>query len=490
MKLHLVGHDYRYSVEQAVVAFLNRKTILCEEIPPGNSGDRLISTLSYGQQYITASAELVINGERYVQTSRFSISNVNSESERIGLEQHVVKLAVFKAVQQATGAEFPWGSLTGMRPTKLVLKMLEEGKTPASAYRELMQKYRIFPERAKLAVEAASHGLTCKRRFTKQDIALYVGIPFCPSRCSYCSFVSSETGKSGHLIEPYLEKLSSEIRQRGELVRELGLRISSVYIGGGTPTSISAGQLDRLLSELSGAFELDGIYEYTVEAGRPDTITEEKLGVIKSHGVDRLSINPQSMSEEVLVRNRRNHTPEDVLRAVEQARRCGFSCINMDTIAGLPGDSVEGFKSTLRQLERIRPENLTIHTLALKRGSDLTESAGQESRSTDVTAMLDFALDFMYNTGYRPYYLYRQKYMAASLENTGWTLPGMESIYNISSMEEFQTIISLGAGAITKLVSADGKKINRLSNNKFPSEYIESKDKILSNGCKIRSFFG
>ena len=224
-------------------------------------------------------------------------------------------------------------------------------------------------------------------------------------------------------------------------------------------------------------------------AGRPDTITLEKLRVIKSYGVERLSINPQSMAEDVLVCNRRSHTPDDVLRAFEQARSCGFDCINMDTIAGLPGDSVEGFKATLRRLEEIRPENITVHTLALKRGSELTERAGQDSRPDDVTAMLDFAHDFMYNVGYRPYYLYRQKYMAASLENIGWTLPNKESIYNICSMEEFQTIISMGAGAITKLVSPDGKKIKRLANNKFPAEYIESDDKIISNGRKIRSFF-
>ena len=489
MKLQLIGHEHRYSVEQAVVAFLNRKASLCEEIPPEYTGDRLISKLSYGEKYITASAELIIDGERYLQTSRSRISDVDSASKRIGLEQHVLKQAVFKAVKQATGTEFPWGSLTGMRPTTLVLRMLEDGKTQATARRELIEKYKIFPERAKMAVEAASQGLAWKQRISEKDISLYVGIPFCPTRCSYCSFVSSEIEKSRHLIEPYLEKLCDEIRQRGELVKELGLRITSVYIGGGTPTSISASQLDKLLSEISGAFELDGVQEYTVEAGRPDTITLEKLRVIKSYGVERLSINPQSMAEDVLVCNRRSHTPDDVLRAFEQARSCGFDCINMDTIAGLPGDSVEGFKATLRRLEEIRPENITVHTLALKRGSELTERAGQDSRPDDVTAMLDFAHDFMYNVGYRPYYLYRQKYMAASLENIGWTLPNKESIYNICSMEEFQTIISMGAGAITKLVSPDGKKIKRLANNKFPAEYIESDDKIISNGRKIRSFF-
>lgn len=489
MKLCLIGHNHRYSIEQAVVAFLNRKATLCEDIRPDETGDRLISSLSYGRKYVTATAELVLDGKRYRKTARAQIEGVFSENERIRREQHTLKLSVFKAVRQATGAEFPWGSLTGVRPTKLILRMLESGQTHASTKRELVDRYHLSPKRAKLAVEAASHGLEVKRKLSDKDISIYVGIPFCPSRCAYCSFVSSETGKSGHLIEPYLETLSKEIRQRGMLVKELGLKVASVYIGGGTPTSLSASQLDRLMNEIAQAFDLNDIYEYTVEAGRPDTITPEKLRVIRSNGAGRISINPQSMSEDVLRVNRRPHTPEDVLRAFEQARECGFNCINMDTIAGLPGDSVEGFKSTLLQLGALRPENLTVHTLALKRGSDLVDSATLENRSSDTMAMLDFAMKFLYNSGYQPYYLYRQKYMMASLENTGWTLPGWESIYNICIMEEFQTIISVGAGGVTKLVSNDGKRILRVANNKFPTEYIKSGEKIDSDDQKIRSFY-
>lgn len=517
MKLFLVGHSYRYAIEQAIVAFLNRKAVLCGDADksedtgtgplfsmtgadtgasllsrsnrPEDTEDRLISTLSYGRKYITATAELVLGGRKYKKTERMPIEGTDSDEERISREQHILKTSLFKVARQATGAGFPWGSLTGVRPTKLVLGMLESGYTRDSAKKELIDRYYLSPERAKLAVEAASHGLEVKRSLGDRDVSLYVGIPFCPSRCAYCSFVSSEIGKSFRLVEPYLEMLSEEIRQRGRLTKELGLKISSVYIGGGTPTSLSAAQLDKLMYEVAGAFDLAGLREYTVEAGRPDTITEEKLRVIRSNGAGRISINPQSMSKEVLDRNRRPHSPEDVLRAFEQARGCGFECINMDTIAGLPGDSTEGFKSTLFRLAELRPENITVHTLALKRGSDLAARAPFEKQDSDVMAMLDFATDFMYNNGYRPYYLYRQKYMAASLENTGWTLPGWASIYNICIMEEFQTIISVGAGGVTKLVSRDGKKIIRVANNKFPAEYIKSGQKIDSDNRKICSFY-
>jgi len=489
MKLYLVGHDYRYAIEQAIVSFLNRKAVLCQDIPQDDAEDRLISTLSYGDKYLTGTAELVLNGRKYRKAARAQIKGMDTDEERINREQHVLKTSVFKAAKEATGAEFPWGSLTGVRPTKLVLRMLESGHTRDSAEKELVSRYFLSPKRAKLALEAATHSLDVKRRLSENEISLYVGIPFCPSRCAYCSFVSSETGKSGHLIEPYLEMLSEEIKQRGMLAKDLGLKVKSVYIGGGTPTTLSAAQLDRLMYSIARAFDLDSLAEYTVEAGRPDTITVEKLRVIRSNGAGRISINPQSMSGEVLRINRRPHTPEDVLRAFEQARECGFECINMDTIAGLPGDSVEGFRTTLLRLGQLRPENLTVHTLALKRGSDLAAGSTLEKQDSDVMAMLDFALEFLYNNGYRPYYLYRQKYMAASLENTGWTLPGRESIYNICIMEEFQTILSVGAGGVTKLVGRDGKRILRVANNKFPAEYIRSGMKIDSDNRTIRSFY-
>jgi oxygen-independent coproporphyrinogen-3 oxidase len=287
MKLCLVGHSHRYSIDQAVVGLLGRKAVFCETVPEDDGEDLLISKLSYGGKIATAKAELILNGERFIETAKADLSVARTESERIRLEQHALKLAVFKAIRSATGEKYPWGSLTGMRPTKLVLRMLEEGLAPASARRHLIGRYLLEPERAGLAVEAAGFGYRTKRLFGEKDISLYVGIPFCPTRCAYCSFVSSETGKSAHLIEPYLERLFGEIRIRGELLRELGLDVRTVYFGGGTPTSLSASQLDRLMNTLRREIPLDGVLEYTVEAGRPDTITPEKLRVLKENASSR-----------------------------------------------------------------------------------------------------------------------------------------------------------------------------------------------------------
>jgi oxygen-independent coproporphyrinogen-3 oxidase len=489
MKLCLVGHSHRYSIEQAVVGLLGRKAVFCESIPEDDVGDILISKLSYGEKYATAKAELRLDGRRYIESAKADLSGLQTEDDRIRLEQHALKLAVFKAIRKATGEEYPWGSLTGMRPSKLALRMLEDGYTPALARRLLTDRYLLEPERAKLVVEAAGCGFRTKRRFGARDISLYVGIPFCPTRCAYCSFVSSETGKSGHLIEPYLERLFEEIRIRGGLIRELGLDVRTIYIGGGTPTSLSALQLDRLMDILRREIPLGGVLEYTVEAGRPDTITAEKLRVLKENGAGRISINPQSMVREVLDRCARPHSPEDVRAAYALAREIGFDCINMDTIAGLPGDTPAGFQSTITELVSLAPENISVHTLALKRGAELKNSEASGASAQEVQSMLDFSMDLLYNNGYKPYYLYRQKYMAASLENTGWTVEGKESLYNICIMEEFQTILSLGAGGVTKLVDEGGGRIERIANNKYPKEYIGSADKITADGDRIRRFY-
>lgn len=507
MKLYLVGHNHRYAIEQAVVGLLGRKADLCVEVdsgrlsnpgpdtsgapfPAAQSGeDRLVSKLTHGARYATARAELTLGGRRFAGTAKADLSGELPEEERTRLEQHALKLAVFKAVREATGSEYPWGSLTGMRPSKLALRLLDDGMTPAAARRFLRERYLLTPDRAKLVLESAAYSDRTRRRFGRNDISVYVGIPFCPSRCAYCSFVSSETGKSGHLIAPYLERLFGEIEARGALIRALGLRVATVYIGGGTPTSLSAAQLDRLLSRMADSLPLGGMLEYTVEAGRPDTITEEKLRVLHDHGVGRISINPQSMSAAVLERCARPHSPEDVLAAYEAARKIGFDCINMDTIAGLPGDTPEGFRSTLRTLVALAPENLTVHTLALKRGAELRNEGPAGASAQDVMSMLDFSMEQMYNHGYQPYYLYRQKYMAASLENTGWTLPGKESLYNICIMDEFQSILSMGAGGMTKLVTGGGQRIERIANNKYPKEYIASPEKLAADEAKIREFF-
>jgi oxygen-independent coproporphyrinogen-3 oxidase len=490
MKLCLIGHGHRFSVDQAVVGLLGMKAELCDGIPQDWEGDFLVSSLRREYGRITAAAELRWKGRLHTGSERLAVPDHLPADEKVRLEQYALRLAVFKAVREATGEKYPWGSLTGVRPTKIALRMLERGHSPGETENLLVGRYLLEPERAKLAVEAAGYGYRTKRLFNENDISLYIGIPFCPTRCAYCSFVSSDTGRSGHLVEPYLDRLLEELRIKSELIRELSLNVRTIYIGGGTPTTLTVPQLDRLMAEVRRRIDTGLVLEYTVEAGRPDTITGEKLKVLKENGAGRICINPQSMDAEVLRRCSRPHSPEDVRRAYEEARDTGFDCINMDTIAGLPGDSPGSFESTLRELAALGPENITVHTLALKRGADLkTDGIGTGLRPDDVMSMLDFSLDFLYNHGYRPYYLYRQKYMAASLENTGWTLEGRESIYNICIMEEFQTILSLGAGGVTKLVAADGQMIRRIANNKYPKEYIDSGEKIASDCERIRKFY-
>ncbi len=478
MNICYVGHNYKYAVEQSVMALLGMES---------QQSDRIVSSLSISGQYITGSAKVELGGAVGAASAKFALKDISKTWDRVRAEQHVVKLAVFKAIQRATGKHYPWGSLSGMRPTKLARQFLDEEKTPAKVVTLLKDKFYIEPERARLVTQAALRSVEAAKLFGPNDISLYIGIPFCPSRCSYCSFVSHDIGKSADMVEPYLQVLSDEIKHKGALAHKLGLNVATIYIGGGTPTTLSAEQLYRLMQQIESEFHISDRLEYTVEAGRPDTITLEKLHAIKSGGAERISINPQSMNQHVLDLCGRPHSPEDVVRAYELARGVGFDSINMDTIAGLQGDTAAGFRHTLQEVLALSPENVTVHTLALKKGADMTEARHGYVDPVEVSSMLDFSMELLYNNGYSPYYLYRQKYMAASLENTGWTTPGYDSLYNICIMEEFQSILSLGAGGITKLVDNSGRNIKRIANNKYPREYIKSTKKILDDCIRIES---
>ena len=319
-----------------------------------------------------------------------------------------------------------------------------------------------------------------------QEVSLYIGIPFCPTRCAYCSFVSADVGRTLKLVDPYVDALLREIEETGLVLREAGLAVRSFYMGGGTPTTLSADQLDRLLSQCKKSLPLDGCTEYTVEAGRPDTITQEKLLALARHHTSRISINPQTLEGPVLEAIGRRHTPGDIRAAYELARAGGFSCINMDLIAGLPRDSFAGFRRSLEGVLAMGPENITVHTLALKKGSALMERGGALPSGEEVARMLDFSREILTTSGYHPYYLYRQKYMSGSLENVGWAKPGTENLYNIVMMEELHTVVSLGAGGVTKLIQ-DGK-ILRLANPKYPHDYLSGLDQVLGQKAEIRTF--
>ena len=480
MKLYLNGHDYKYAAEQMLLTLFPAERPEYPDTKPARGEDCLRLSLSKGQTWVTARAELWLNGERHVAARRCAASELDGgdlQADRAC--QRILKLAFFQAATQALGTRPPWGALTGVRPVKLPARAMGQGKTPARARRILEREYFVAPDKADLAMDCARASLAADESLRPDEVSLYVGIPFCPSRCAYCSFISADVGRSLKLVGPYLDGLLREVEQAGLGLREAGRRVRTVYIGGGTPTTLNAEQMDALLSCMERRLPLEGCTEFTVEAGRPDTIDLEKLQVLRAHGVGRISINPQTLEDHVLDAIGRKHSAGDIARAYELARQVGFDCINMDLIAGLPRDSFEGFCRSLNGVLAMAPENVTVHTLALKKGSRLMEQGGSIPDGGEVARMLDFSSEALRRAGYAPYYLYRQKYMSGSLENVGWALPGQENVYNICMMEELHSVLSLGAGGVTKLVDRQTGAIRRISNPKFPYEYMEQLPQIL-----------
>ena len=485
MKLTFRGHDDRYAVEQSLLAFFPEERPVYE----GEDGPRHAEvTLHQGAVYATGVTALTYDGKTARASARVSLAGAADEYERERLRQRALKLSFFRAARDITGATPSWGALTGIRPAKLVRTMLEEGYTPARADRELRDVYCVSPARRRLALESAQAGLRAKRDLRPEDISLYIGIPFCPTRCAYCSFVSASVEKSFALIPPYLEALTAEVEAAGRMVRETGLRVKSFYMGGGTPTTLSAGQMDALLTAVNKAFDLSGCVEYCIEAGRPDTIDREKLQVLLDHGADRISVNPQSLEPQVLRAIGRQHSPEDIEKAMTLATSMGFPHVNMDLIAGLPADTPEGFRRTLDKCLTFGADNITVHTLSLKKGSRILLEGLPIPTAEAVAEMLDYADPALRARGFAPYYLYRQKYMSGSFENVGWCISGAEGLYNIYIMEELHSILSLGAGGSTKMVDAQRNRIERVFHPKFPLEYIQRPEKLAENLESFRRF--
>ena len=485
MRLTFRGHDDRYAVEQSLLAFFPDERPVYE----GETGDSHAEvTLREGKTYAVGVTELTYGGKTARGEARVRITGVSDEYERERLRQRALKLSFFRAARDVTGVTPSWGALTGIRPAKLVRSMLEEGMTPGQADRVLRDTYCVSPARRRLALESAEAGLRAKRDLRPEEISLYVGIPFCPTRCAYCSFVSASVEKSFGLMEPYLAALEQEITDAARMVAETGLSVKSFYMGGGTPTTLSAQQMDHLLTHLNKSFDLTGCAEYCIEAGRPDTITREKLQVLLDHGADRISVNPQSMEDEVLRAIGRKHTAADIEATMALATSMGFPHVNMDLIAGLPADTPEGFRRTLDKCLTFGADNITVHTLSLKKGSRILLEGLPIPSAQDVSAMLDYANDALRTAGFTPYYLYRQKYMSGSFENVGWCISGAEGLYNIYIMEELHSILSLGAGGSTKMVDAGRNRIERVFHPKFPLEYIQRPEKLTENLEAFRRF--
>lgn len=461
MNLTLSGHDDRYAVEQLLLALF-----------PENTPLEAVSSLHRGKNWITVRASITLDGKTAQATRR-----LKTGEETVRLRRRSLQQSMYLAARQLLPSEPAWGALAGVRPTKITTKHLLEGGTAQSAEKLLKDVYYVTPERRKLAVACSQSTVKAARLLEPEDVSLYVGIPFCPTRCSYCSFVSRTVGRKTELLEPYLEALLKEMEVTGALLEKSGRRLRTIYIGGGTPSTLSTPQLERLMDAIASTFDLSRCLEFTVEGGRPDTLDEEKLRAIYHHGANRMSINPQTMVDSVLRACGRPHKAEDVVRAYRQAEAAGFEAINMDLIAGLPEDNVALFCRSLDEVAALHPSNITVHTLALKKGADLFEKRQSLPTADQVTEMVAYANQTLAALGYRPYYLYRQKYMSGSFENVGWSRDGMDCLYNIYMMEELHTILSVGGGGMNKVNLPDGS-LRRFHNPKFPEQYIELIDRV------------
>ena len=474
MILIIDSHPFRYEMEALCRMFLHgRELKITEEaeIPPK-------------EDYIYTALE----GDEI--TVKAKIDGKYAEAKRIAENDHArnMELAVFGVLTEILSIRPKWGVLTGIRPVKLAMQLHDMGLSEEEIRKKLKEERLVSDEKLDLLLTTMEHELEIRASSRPNSVSLYISIPFCPSRCSYCTFTSHSVEKAAKLIPQYVELLCGELKDIAVLIDEIGLHLETVYMGGGTPTVLTAKQLDRVLSTVNESFDMTGVRELTVEAGRPDTITAEKLAVLKKNGVGRISINPQTMDDEVLAAIGRKHTAEDVKNAFALAKTFGFDSINMDLISGLPGDNMEKFRKTIAEVIAMNPDNITLHTLTVKHGANLAPMA-QSVFAATADAMNEYAYGEFAKAGYFPYYLYRQKGTVDNLENVGFCKPGKEGIYNIFIMDETHTVLSAGAGGVTKMKAPYDKKIERIFNFKYPYEYIERFELMNERKEQVRNFY-
>lgn len=474
MILIIDSHPFRYEMEALCQMFLHgRELKITEEaeIPPK-------------EDYIYTALE----GDEIAVKAK--IDGKYAEAKRTAENDHArnMELAVFGVLTEILSIRPKWGVLTGIRPVKLAMQLHDMGLSEEEIRKKLKEERLVSDEKLDLLLTTMEHELEIRASSRPNSVSLYISIPFCPSRCSYCTFTSHSVEKAAKLIPQYVELLCGELKDIAVLIDEIGLHLETVYMGGGTPTVLTAKQLDRVLSTVNESFDMTGVRELTVEAGRPDTITAEKLAVLKKNGVGRISINPQTMDDEVLAAIGRKHTAEDVKNAFALAKTFDFDSINMDLISGLPGDNMEKFRKTIAEVIAMNPDNITLHTLTVKHGANLAPMA-QSVFAATADAMNEYAYDEFAKAGYFPYYLYRQKSTVDNLENVGFCKPGKEGIYNIFIMDETHTILSAGAGGVTKMKAPYDKKIERIFNFKYPYEYIERFELMNERKEQVRNFY-
>lgn len=465
MRIQLQGLEPVY--EQAIVHILE---LFFEDVEIVTEAEELVITF-----HITA-AEAVVSLDTYVFRRRIE---AEQPAELQKKTRYAIVFATLHVLEQYTGISQSWGMLTGVRPTKLLHSRVKQGISKQKAHEELVKQYAIKPKKIELMQHIVERQLAVVPDLYElnNELSIYIGIPYCPTKCAYCTFPAyAINGRQGS-VTSFLGGLHYEMERVGQWLSENNIKITTIYFGGGTPTSITADEMDALYETMYSSFpNMEHVREITVEAGRPDTITKEKLEVLKKWNIDRISINPQSYIQETLKAIGRHHTVNETIEKFQLARSMGMNNINMDLIIGLPGEGLSEFQYTLEQTAKLMPESLTVHTLSFKRASEMTKHKNKYKVASrqEVQEMMELAEQWTKANGYNPYYLYRQKNILGNLENVGYSLPKRESIYNIMIMEEQQTILGLGCGASSKFIHPETKKITRFANPKEPKVYNEN----------------
>lgn len=466
IKINLNDLTYRYEVYQIFNIFY--------------TFDNLIFVENDADYKVTIDDEINLQHDEIVYN--YKIKDQNKKEE--------IKREVFKFLKDVTKDNYPWGTLVGIRPSKIALKLLEQGKTESEIINYFNDTYLASEEKAKLCIEVAKN----ESKFVNRDekkVSIYIGMPFCPTRCLYCSFAANPIAGCKKIVNPYLDALYKEIDSISKYVREKKLKIETVYFGGGTPTSVSNEQFHDVMQRVYTSFvEYNSVKEFTVECGRPDSITEEKLNTMKKFNVTRISINPQSMNEDTMKVIGRGHTPEDIKEKFLLAKRLGFDNINMDIIVGLPNETIKHIENTCREIEKLSPDSLTIHGLSIKRASRLHENIVLKhevsiAKQEELVNMYKMTGDLARKLNMTPYYMYRQKNMVGNMENLGYSIKGKECVYNIEMIEDTQSIIALGADAVSKIVFLEESRIERFGNVKDVREYINRIDEMIERKIEL-----
>lgn len=477
MNIFLKNHNRKYDIESMALLFFPGEKFVYNQ--SNYNGITVKSFLRLYGNYSFCISVILDDKKKKIAVKRVAGTNIKAQ-------QAAIKLSFYFAGVKWSGVRPPWGILTGIRPAKMAYD-LADGNNFENANRILVNDYLIYPSKAKLCCDVAYNRSTLKIDEMGMAASLYIAIPFCPSRCLYCSFTSHTSKKLLEMIPEYIELLVEELKHKAEIFDALNLSLKTVYIGGGTPSILTPKQIEMLLSTIKCYFDLSNLAEYTFEAGRPDTVTADKLDAIKSGGVSRISINAQTMNNRILKDIGRCHSSEDYIMAFESARKADFRVINTDLIAGFPGEDFQSFNNSLDSIIAMNPENITVHALCIKRASDLNihGNAKFSAESSVISKQLNYTHKIMKEKNYIPYYLYRQKNTLGNLENTGYSKKGYEGLYNIIMMDELHSVIGAGAGAVTKLVLDKNHKIERIFNPKYPYEYRDCINEIINQKSKV-----